>query len=96
MLLWNEKNNWKTAIVDDVPDYVKVNKGDIFETSGEAGIFPQGILVGKVEKTEKIPASQFQRIYLKLYEDYTALDAGYVVINNYQKEMLIIKEKSND
>jgi len=96
MLLWDEKNNWKTAVVEDVPEYVKVHTGDIFETSGAAGIFPAGILIGKVIKTEEIPASQFQRVYLNLYEDFSSLSAAYVVDNKYQHEMLIIKDKSND
>ena len=96
MLLWNEKNNWKTAVVEDIPDYVKIYKGDIFESSGDAGIFPPGILIGKVEKTEKIPATQFQRIYLKLYEDYSSSDVGYVVINKQQNELMNIKEKIDD
>jgi len=96
MLLWNEKNNWKTAVVEDVPEYVKVHTGDIFESSGAAGIFPEGILIGKVIKTEKIPASQFQRVYLNLYEDFSSLSVAYVVDNKYQREMLIIKDKSND
>ena len=96
MLLWNEKNNWKTAVVEDVPEYVKVHTGDIFESSGASGIFPAGILIGKVLKTEKIPASQFQRVYLNLYEDFSSLSAAYVVDNKYQHEMLIIKDKRND
>lgn len=96
MLLWNEKNNWKTAVVEDVPEYVKVHTGDIFESSGASGIFPAGILIGKVLKTEKIPASQFQRVYLNLYEDFSSLSVAYVVDNKYQHEMLIIKDKRND
>ena len=96
MLLWNEKNNWKTAVVEHVPEYVKVHTGDIFESSGASGIFPAGILIGKVLKTEKIPASQFQRVYLNLYEDFSSLSAAYVVDNKYQHEMLIIKDKRND
>ncbi len=96
MLLWDEKNNWKTAVVEDVPEYVKVHNGDIFESSGAAGIFPAGILIGKVIKTEKIPASQFQRVYLNLYEDFSSLSTAYVVDNKYQHEILIIKDKSND
>jgi len=96
LLLWDEKNNWTTAIVEDVPDYVKVYNGDIFETSGAAGIFPEGILIGKVLKTKKIPASQFQRIYIKLYEDFSALNSAYIINNNYQNEMLNIKQASHD
>ena len=79
-----------------MPEYVKVHTGDIFESSGAAGIFPEGILIGKVIKTEKIPASQFQRVYLNLYEDFSSLSVAYVVDNKYQREMLIIKDKSND
>ena len=96
LLLWDEKNDWTTAIVEDVPDYVKVYNGDVFETSGAAGIFPEGILIGKVLKTKKIPASQFQRIYIKLYEDFSALNSAYIINNNYQNEMLNIKQASHD
>jgi len=96
MIIWNEENDWLTAMVEDVPDYVEVKDGDIFETSGAAGIFPAGILVGKVIKTEIIPSSQFQKIYIKLAEDFSALNTAYIVKNKHQHEILNINQASDD
>jgi len=93
LLKWSKDKSWLFAIIDDIPVYEKVQKDDIFISSGAAGIFPKGIEVGKLVSSKKIPNSQFQEITIKLVEDYTKITSAYIIINREQNEYLEINEK---
>jgi len=90
LLKWNENNSWLFAIIDDIPVYEKIKKGDMFISSGAAGIFPRGIEIGSVVSLKEIPNSQFQEITIKLVEDYTKINSAYILINKKQDEYLEI------
>ena len=96
ILKWSKNDNWQTATIEDVPSYVNIEIGDVIETSGASGIFPSGILVGKVIKVNQIEATQFFRIKISLAEDYASIYNAYVVKNANLKELQVIKNVGND
>jgi rod shape-determining protein MreC len=96
ILKWSKNDNWQTATIEDVPSYVNIKIGDVIETSGASGIFPSGILVGKVIKVNQIEATQFFRIKISLAEDYASIYNAYVVKNENLKELQVIKNVGND
>ena len=96
ILKWSKNDNWQSATIEDVPNYVTVEIGDVIETSGASGIFPEGILVGKVIKIEKIEATQFFRIRISLVEDYASIYNAYVVKNENLTDLQSIKNVDND
>ena len=96
ILKWSRNDNWQTATIEDVPSYVNVKIGDVIETSGASGIFPEGVLVGKVIKMDEIEATQFFRIKISLVEDYASIYNAYVVKNENLKDLQLIKMVDND
>ena len=52
-------------ILDLVPYEKEINEGDLVITSSFGGIFPSGILVGKVKKIEKKDTEPFQKIEIE-------------------------------
>lgn len=96
ILKWNSSDNWQTATIEDVPSYMNVKIGDLIETSGASGLFPQGIVVGTVVKSEKIPATQFLKIKISLVEDYASVVSAYVVENKQLPELNRVKKLKHD
>ena len=96
ILKWNPSDNWQTATIEDVPSYMNVKIGDLIETSGASGLFPQGIVVGTVVKSEKIPATQFLKIKISLVEDYASVVSAYVVENKQLPELNRVKKLKHD
>ncbi|MDP2860989.1 MAG: rod shape-determining protein MreC [bacterium] len=54
--------------------------GDKVFSSGEDGIFPSGLLIGEVEKVEKIPTEMFQKAKLKINIDFGNLRMVFVSV----------------
>ncbi|MBI2263091.1 rod shape-determining protein MreC [Candidatus Berkelbacteria bacterium] len=52
-------------VVEDVPADAAVEEGEFVFTSNVGGRYPEGILIGKVEKVEKEKAAIFQTLSLK-------------------------------
>ena len=59
---WTQSDDWRTATVVDIPNYVEVKPGDEILTRGSNGLFPMGEMVGVVLTVEDIPGD----VYLKV------------------------------
>ena len=57
-----------------------VRKGDVVVSSGLAGVFPKGLLLGIVEEAEKKEADLFQRIMVNPTLDITRLEEVLVIV----------------
>lgn len=95
-LIWDGKDV-RRAILEEVPLYVPIAKGDKVITSGYSSIFPEGIQIGTVNSFRKENDS-FYFIEVDLSPDFNSL--SYVDIIDYkhaeeQKE-LEEKEVAND
>lgn len=64
---------------DFIPNYEKVEVGDIVYTSGTDRIYPKGLPVGQVVKSEKGP-TVYREIQVKPFVDYLRLEAVLAVI----------------
>ena len=73
--------------IKNIPIYTKVKEKDLFITSGAEGIFPRGIKVGRVEKVSKDLEKQILLIKLKLEEDFSKLNVGFIVKNSTKTEL---------
>lgn len=70
----------------DIPLKVKYKSGDEFETSGIGGIYPKGILIGKVvDFIEKKNPKESEAIIQPLV-DFDRLERVAVIVNS-NKEM---------
>lgn len=93
-LKWIGKDISK-AVISDIPITTRVNQGDSVLTSGYSSVFPAGIYIGKIVKTEKDLENQTQRIEVDLNIDYSALNKVYVVENLFKNEIEELNKKED-
>ena len=75
-----------------VMDYIKktaaITTGDIIITSGQGGIFPQGLLVGIVLKSFPNESGTFQRAIIKPVINYAQIEEIFVIKKEPDPELL--------
>ncbi|WP_192821936.1 rod shape-determining protein MreC [Rufibacter sp. LB8] len=76
-----------TASLHYIPLSEKVFKGDTVVTSGFNAIYPQGIMIGRVERVRKELDKSFYTITVRLSVDFTKLSYVYIVENKQQPEL---------
>lgn len=77
---WNGRN-YRHVQMTDISRHVAVNEGDTVVTSGLTPVFPEGIMIGVVEKTELGDGDNYHRTTLRLSTDYRALKYVQVIHN---------------
>ncbi|GAB2546596.1 rod shape-determining protein MreC [Rufibacter soli] len=77
----------ETASLHYIPLSEKVFKGDSVLTSGAGGIYPPGILVGRVISVRKELDKSFYTIKVRLSVDFSKLSYVYVVENKRKPEV---------
>ncbi|MCF6242981.1 MAG: rod shape-determining protein MreC [Bacteroidales bacterium] len=93
-LYWT-KNDYRFASLAEVPNHVKINKGDSIVTSGFSAIFPAGIAIGIIDDFRTNKSNNFYEIDVKLSTDFKSLYYVYVINNTMRNELLLL-EKSVD
>lgn len=87
-LLTGYSANSNLCIVDYLNKSIPVKFGDLIVSSGQGGIFPQGLLVGTVEKSIIIKSSSFQRVIVKPIVDYSQIEEVFVIKKEPDPELL--------
>lgn len=84
-LTWNGKHYNQVQLLD-IERQAPIKIGDTIVTGGKSAIFPEGILIGKVIKTnqERTTTSSLE---IELFNDMSNLDNIYIIINKHQKEI---------
>lgn len=82
---WDGKDI-RIAHLNEIPNYVNVQKGDTVVTSGFSSSFDQGRMIGTVYSAEKSSASAFWTIRVKLATDYRNVNKVYLVDKASLKE----------
>ena len=86
LLKWNGKDA-RRGTMWGVSNDTKVDKWSKIITRGGGGIFPRGISVGKVEKTEAVEGKPLWDVTILYSEDYRRLQRVYVVKHLLKKEL---------
>jgi rod shape-determining protein MreC len=68
--------------MDYIPLEVDVEVGDIIETSGLGGVYPKGILIGKVVEVRKTNSEMNRYAIIQPAADFKRLEEVYVLKNN--------------
>ncbi len=74
--------------IDYVSKTANVKFGGIIVSSEQGGVFPQGLLVGTVLKSEGIETSAYQRVIVKPALDYYSIHEVFVIKKEADKELL--------
>ncbi|WP_185877382.1 rod shape-determining protein MreC [Blattabacterium cuenoti] len=80
-------NDYKYVILNDIPKYCAINKGDIVETDGKSYTFPEGIPIGTVYSYKLDDGNSNFIIKVKLFENFSIIENAYVVNNILKKEL---------
>ena len=65
--------------VDYLSRSAQMKPGDLVITSGQGGIFPQGLLVGNVMKVLSSKSSSFQQVLIKPIIDYDQVEQVFII-----------------
>ena len=84
------------AYVEDIPRHARFKRGDWVETSGYSSIFPQGVLVGKIEKIYNSNDGLSYRLKVRLSTDFACLRDVYVISDKGVGEQLQRLEAAKD
>ena len=85
-VLWDGKNP-QFAKFKDVTKAIKVVVGDTIVTSGFNDFFPEGTMIGKVEKVFDDKSATFHDITVRLSTDFNSLSYVYVIGNKLKLEL---------
>ena len=94
-LIW-EGSNPKFINLDAVPKHADLMIGDTIQTSSYSSIFPEGIMVGKIDTFWLEPGSNFYKINVELINDLNNVKFGYVVNNLLKGEKEALEEEVDE
>ncbi|MBM3325259.1 MAG: rod shape-determining protein MreC [Calditrichaeota bacterium] len=77
ILKWLEADTW---ILDGVPTGADVRIGDLAITTGQGGVFPEGIRTAVVCNLHEESAEQFKEVRLRPLADFQTLEEVFVLI----------------
>jgi rod shape-determining protein MreC len=80
-----------TVLMRDLPTHIYINKGDTIVTSGFSSIFPEGVMIGTVQKYEIEREKANYKVYITLSTMFASLQWVYIIKNLAsleQKELL--------
>ncbi len=89
-------SNSRLCIMDYVSRSAFVNFGDVVITSGQGGLFPSGLLIGKVIKSEVMEASAYQRVLVNPIIDYNRLEQVFIIKMEPDKEFMKMLEEHEE
>ncbi|MGH1335621.1 MAG: rod shape-determining protein MreC [Aureispira sp.] len=91
ILVWDGEDAQHLRL-ESVPKHAEVHEGDTIVTSGYSTIFPEGILIGKVDSVTRPPGLNFYDIKVSLFNDMNNVQYVYVVSDLLKEERLILEE----
>ncbi|HNU92076.1 MAG TPA: rod shape-determining protein MreC [Spirochaetota bacterium] len=84
--------NSTLLLMDYVSKSATIKFGDVVITSGQGGVFPQGLLVGKVIKTLVTDTSAYQKALVRPIIDFNQVENVYVINKEPDAEILKMLE----
>jgi len=95
-LVWGEGNpDPKKALLKDIPNHIKVLKGEKVVTSGYS-LFPAGLPLGHVLETGLQSGDSFLNISVALDIDFNTLQYVYVILDKMAAEKEALEDKTKE
>jgi rod shape-determining protein MreC len=86
-LLSGYSHNSNLCVISYITRAANVKFDDMVTTSGQAGVFPPGLIIGKVIKSEVLESSPYQRAIVKPFMDYNLIDEVFIIKKAPNKEI---------
>lgn len=84
--------NSTLVLMDYISKSATIKFGDIIITSGQGGVFPQGLLVGKLIKTLVTDTSAYQKALVRPIIDFNEVEIVYVIRKEPDPELFKLIE----
>lgn len=81
------------CVIDYISKSTRIIKGDNVITSGQGGIFPQGLLIGTVDEQIQSSSSAFQKATVKPVIDYNQVEEVFVIMKIPDIELIELIER---
>jgi len=94
-LIWDGKSH-DFAQLHSVEKYVDVSVGDSLITNSYSSIFPEGIVIGTVNRFEREETENFYSIEVDLSVDFSDIDYVYVIKDLLKKERIELESKQGE
>jgi len=85
LLKWDGRDPRKGSIAG-ISNDLKIKKWSKVVTKGGSGIFPRGLMVGRIEKVNSVEGKPIWDVVIRFSEDYRTLQRVYVIQNLFQEE----------
>ena len=85
-VVWNGVTPQK-AKLEEIPSHVTAEAGDSVVTSGFSAIFPEGILIGVIDKVEHLEHTMFCDVDITLAVDFQSLTYVNIAVYRNKKEL---------
>jgi rod shape-determining protein MreC len=89
--------DYQFGLLANIPSHLKLVKGDTVVTSSYSSIFPQGVMVGKVEQVVPVQGNTFNDVKIRFSTDFRKLVYVSIVNNLFKAEQdsieRVIKER---
>ena len=94
-LSW-DGNDYRFAMLSEIPFHVQLAPGDTVVTSGFSRIFPEGIMIGTIQSFEQPPGGNYYTIKVKLSTNFKTLSFVEVIVNNSNEEISTLENQVRD
>jgi rod shape-determining protein MreC len=94
-VVWKGGNPFKASLIN-LPGQVNISKGDSVVTSGYSLIFPEGILIGTIDKFHLNTDDNYYDADILLSTRFSSLTYVYVVQNILKDEQILLLKKSDE
>jgi len=94
-LSWNGRK-FHELILEEIPKHAIFQIGDTIVTSGYSNIFPEGINIGQISRYEFEKNTNFLKIYVQPFVDFTKINFVFIIEPLFKKEREIIEKKLKD
>lgn len=91
LLKWNGRSE-RIGTIDGISNDIKIKKWSKVVTRGGSGIFPRGLMVGRILKLGTVEGKPLWDVSLLYSEDYRKIQNVYVVKNLLQEEQNNLEE----
>lgn len=94
-LTWDGKDI-RILQLENIPRQAIVNIGDTVITGGKSAIFPEGVLIGVVNKINSANSTVANKIDVQLFNDMQNIRYVYVISNLDKREIRTVENQNNE
>jgi rod shape-determining protein MreC len=94
-ILWDGRRS-NIAQMIHIPSHAEVQIGDTITTNSFSLAFPEGVLIGVVEKVQTRPNDEFNTLDIRLSTNFNTIDHVYIVKNLARDELEQLKRDTEN